>query len=150
MPAWHDGYRYLPFVFAASAVSAAAGLGLVGAPGRESEPVLRLGVLGGVAELALEKVMEQRMGLPAEDYEEGRAKRYSRIAQAATAAGVLAAGLLGRRSRAAAAAAGAALLAGSALTRLAIFQAGLNSAKDPKYTVVPQRERLAARSAAAG
>jgi hypothetical protein len=44
---------------------------------------------------------------------------------------------------------GAALLAGSALTRFAIFHAGLNSAKDPKYTVIPQRERVYARRAAA-
>jgi formate-dependent nitrite reductase membrane component NrfD len=124
VPAWHDGYRYLPFVFAASAVSSAAGLGLVGAPLPENEPVLRLGVLGGVAELGLQQVMEQRMGLPGEAYEKGRAKRYSRIAQAVTAGGVLAAGLLGRRNRAAAAAAGAALLTGAALARFAIFEAG--------------------------
>lgn len=88
------------------------------------------------------------MGLPGEAYEEGRAKRYGRLAQAVTAAGVLTAGLAGRRSRIAAAAAGTALLAGSALTRFAIFQAGLNSADDPKYTVVPQRERLDRRTAA--
>ncbi|HEY9243720.1 MAG TPA: NrfD/PsrC family molybdoenzyme membrane anchor subunit [Streptosporangiaceae bacterium] len=148
VPAWHEGHRYLPFVFAASAASAAAGLGLAGAPLRENEPVLRLGMLAGVAELALEQVMEKRMGLPGEAYEEGRAKRYGRLAQAVTVAGVLTAGLAGRRSRMAAAAAGTALLAGSALTRFAIFQAGLNSADDPKYTVVPQRERLAGRTAA--
>ena len=37
------------------------------------------------------------------------------------------------------------LAAGSALTRFGVFEAGLQSARDPKYTVVPQRERLAAR-----
>jgi hypothetical protein len=42
----------------------------------------------------------------------------------------------------AAAACGAALLAGSALTRFGIFEAGRASTLDPKYTVVPQRERL--------
>ena len=145
VPAWHGGHRYLPFVFAASAVSAAAGLGLCGAPLAENEPVLRLGVLAGAAELVTEKVMERRMGLPGEAYEEGRAKHYGRAAQALTAAGVLTAAAAGRRSRVAAAAAGAALLAGSALTRFAIFEAGLNSAKDPKYTVIPQRQRLEAR-----
>jgi hypothetical protein len=36
-----------------------------------------------------------------------------------------------------------ALLAGSACTRFGIFEAGQASARDPKYTVVPQRERLA-------
>jgi hypothetical protein len=93
--------------------------------------------------------MEQRMGLPGEVYQEGRARRYSQIAQATSTAGVVTAALLGRRSRAAAAAAGAALVAGSAMARFAIFQAGLNSAEDPKYTVVPQRQRLEARARAA-
>jgi hypothetical protein len=37
---------------------------------------------------------------------------------------------------------GTALLAGSAFTRFGIFEAGQQSARDPKYTVVPQRERL--------
>jgi hypothetical protein len=37
-------------------------------------------------------------------------------------------------------------VAGSLLTRFAVFNAGLASADDPKYTVVPQRERV--RSAA--
>jgi hypothetical protein len=37
---------------------------------------------------------------------------------------------------------GAALMAGSAYTRFGIFEAGQQSARDPKYTVVPQRQRL--------
>ena len=44
-----------------------------------------------------------------------------------------------------AAVAGAALMAASALTRFGIFEAGQASARDPKYTVGPQRERLQAR-----
>ena len=39
---------------------------------------------------------------------------------------------------------GAALLSSSVCTRFGIFHAGQQSARDPKYTVVPQRERLAA------
>jgi hypothetical protein len=31
------------------------------------------------------------------------------------------------------------------MTRMGIFEAGMQSARDPKYTVVPQRERLEAR-----
>jgi hypothetical protein len=50
--------------------------------------------------------------------------------------------LLGRRSRTASVISGAALMAGSALTRFGIFEAGQQSARDPRYTVVPQRERL--------
>jgi formate-dependent nitrite reductase membrane component NrfD len=147
VPAWHAGYRYLPFLFAASAASAAAGFGLAGSPLRENEPALRLGVLAGAAELAIEEMMKKRMGLPREAYEEGKADYLGKLARAFTAAGVLAAVSAGRRSRAAAVAAGAALLAGSALTRFEIFHAGLNSAEDPRYTVVPQRQRLDARQA---
>jgi hypothetical protein len=40
---------------------------------------------------------------------------------------------------------GAALLAGSAATRFGIFHAGQQSALDPRYTVVPQRQRLESR-----
>jgi hypothetical protein len=43
--------------------------------------------------------------------------------------------------------AGGLLLAGSACTRFAIFDAGVASAEDPAYTVGPQRARLAARAA---
>jgi hypothetical protein len=35
------------------------------------------------------------------------------------------------------------LAAGSLLTRFGVFDAGMASARDPKYTVVPQRERMA-------
>ncbi|HEU0316229.1 MAG TPA: hypothetical protein VFR49_02800, partial [Solirubrobacteraceae bacterium] len=51
---------------------------------------------------------------------------------------------LARRSRLAGAAAGAMLLAASACTRFGIFQAGIASARDPAYTVGPQRERASA------
>jgi len=44
--------------------------------------------------------------------------------------------------------AGLALVSASALTRFGIFDAGIHSAKDPKYTIEPQKRRLAARRAA--
>jgi len=34
------------------------------------------------------------------------------------------------------------LLAASAATRFGIYQGGVESMKDPRYTVVPQRQRL--------
>ena len=43
---------------------------------------------------------------------------------------------------------GAALVTSSALARFGLFQAGKDSVKDPKYTVEPQRNRLAKRRAA--
>ncbi len=142
VPAWHDGYRQMPFVFAASAASSAAGVVLAASPVAEAGPARLLGAVSGAAELATGEWMRKEMGLAAEAFDEGKASRYHRLSRPLLAAGVLGA-VAGRRSRLAAAAGGAALFAGSALTRLAIFHAGLVSAADPRYTVVPQRERLA-------
>lgn len=144
VPAWHDGYKQMPFVFAASAATSAAGLGLIGAPAHERGPVRVLGVAGGLAELATERLMEERMGLAKEAFKEGKAERFHKAAQLLLGVGVAGA-LAARRSRALSVLAGSSLLVGSALTRFAIFEAGLVSAKDPKYTVVPQRQRLEAR-----
>jgi hypothetical protein len=145
VPAWHEGRRELPFLFAGSAASAAAGWGLVVAPRDENEPAVRMAVLGALVELGAERLMERRLGMVAETLHDGTAGKRLRIAKALTAAGALGAGLLGRRSRAAAIAAGAALLAGSAFARFGLFEAGVASVRDPKYTVEPQRERLPTR-----
>ncbi len=48
----------------------------------------------------------------------------------------------GRRSRGTAPWGGVGTLAGAACERRAIFQAGRESARDPKYAVVPPRRRL--------
>ena len=56
--------------------------------------------------------------------------------------------LLAGRSRILAVAAGAALATASALTRMGIVEAGIESAKDPRYTVRVQRDRLERRRAA--
>ena len=85
----------------------------------------------------------------AEPYHSGRAGAYIKASEALSALG-LAGALLGRHSRLASAVSGAALVATSAATRWGIFHAGLTSADDPKYTVVPQRERLTKRAQAEG
>ena len=56
--------------------------------------------------------------------------------------------LVAGRSRAGAVVGGLALAAASALTRFAVVEAGSESAKDPRWTVEPQRRRLEARRAA--
>jgi hypothetical protein len=56
-------------------------------------------------------------------------------------AGGLAGAVLGGRSRLVSAVSGASLLAASAMTRFGIFEAGMASARDPKYTIIPQRRR---------
>jgi formate-dependent nitrite reductase membrane component NrfD len=144
VPAWHDGHRELPFVFVGSATCAAAGLGLLGAPVRETGPLRRAAVLGAAVETVADELMTRRLGVVRETYESGSAGQLMKVSQVLTVGGAAAAALLGRRSRVAAGVAGLALLAGSACTRFGIFRAGIASADDPRYTVEPQRARLAA------
>ncbi|HET9078011.1 MAG TPA: NrfD/PsrC family molybdoenzyme membrane anchor subunit [Acidimicrobiales bacterium] len=140
VPAWHGGHKEMPFLFAGSACSAGAGLGLMAAPVAAAGPARRLGPAAALVELGVGRFMRSRMGLPAETYEQGTAGKLMKAAEAATVAGAVGA-LAGRRSRAVSAVSGALLVAGSALTRFGIFHAGVQSAEDPRYTVVPQRER---------
>jgi formate-dependent nitrite reductase membrane component NrfD len=140
-PAWHEGHREMPFVFVGSAASAAAGLGLLGAPLAENAPARRLAVIGTVAEITAVTLLQRRAGIVAETYRHGRAGMLMHAAEGLALAGVAGAILAGHRSRPAAALSGAALLAASACARFGIFEAGLASARDPKYTVEPQRER---------
>jgi DMSO reductase anchor subunit len=145
VPAWHDAYRELPFVFVGSAAAAAGGLGLVTAPVAQTGPARTLALAGTVAELVSVQLMERRLGMVAEPYRQGRSGRLMRGARLLGCAGVAGA-YLGRRSRALSALSGMALLAASAATRFGVFAAGVASAADPKYTVVPQRERLRRRA----
>jgi Polysulphide reductase, NrfD len=146
VPSWHEAYPELPFVFAGSALASAAGVGLLGAPTGEAEPARRLAVAGAAIELAASRRLGARVGLEGQPYRLGSPGRLLRAGEALTAAGVAGA-LLGGRSRVVSALSGAALLAASALTRFGIFAAGVASTKDPRYTVTPQRSRLAIRSA---
>jgi hypothetical protein len=94
-------------------------------------------------ELGLMQLMKHHMGEAGEAFgETARGRRFERAAAVVTGSGVALGALCGRRSRAAAVVAGAGLVAGSALTRFAVFAAGLTSAENPRYTVVAQRRRL--------
>jgi hypothetical protein len=143
-PAWNSARHELPFVFVGSAACAAGGLGLVFASTADAAPARQFALGGAAVELLAEARMEQSMGLAAETLHTGRPGTLLRASRALTIAGAAGA-VLGRRSRLLSALSGKALLAGSACTRFAIFEAGQASARDPKYTVVPQRERLDAR-----
>jgi hypothetical protein len=142
VPTWHAGYRELPFVFVGSAASAAGGLGMIGAPVAEAGPARRSAILGAALEVVVTKRMERRMGMVAEPLRTGTAGRLMRAAEILTVTGAVVGGVLGRRSRTAAVLGGLASLAGSACTRFGIFHAGVASARDPRYTVVPQRESM--------
>jgi formate-dependent nitrite reductase membrane component NrfD len=155
VPAWHAGYREMPYVFAGSAASAAGGLGLLATRPADAEPARNLAILGATVELIAKRQLIRRLagsegpsyeepgseGLSlAEPYEVGRTGTILRLAEYLTA-GALAGAVLGRRSRVVSALAGASLVAASAMTRFGIFEAGMASARDPKYTIVPQRRR---------
>jgi formate-dependent nitrite reductase membrane component NrfD len=150
VPAWHEGYREMPYLFAGSASGAAGGLGLLAVRPADASPARKLAVVGAVTELVAKQLLIRRLaatpGLEsshglAEPYEEGRAGAVLRAAEILTVAG-LGGAVLGRRRRAVSALAGVSLLAASALTRYGVFEAGLASARDPKYTIVPQRRRI--------
>lgn len=140
-PAWHEAYRELPFVFVGSAAAASGGWGMLAAPVDQAGPARRMALGGAVVELLAQRRMEASMGLVAEPLHQGKAGRLMRASRVLTLAGA-AGSLLAGRSRLAAVLSGAALMAGSACTRFGIFEAGQQSARDPRYTVVPQRERL--------
>jgi DMSO reductase anchor subunit len=142
VPAWHESYRQLPFVFVGSAAAAASGMALITSPLTENAPARSAAVFGATLELAAAKLMEHRLGIVGETYRQGKAGRLMRAAEALSVAGAAGAATLGGRSRTAAALGGAALLTASACTRFGVFYAGIRSANDPKYTVVPQRRRL--------
>ena len=143
VPAWHESYRVLPFVFSGSALAAGAGASLLTAPLEETGPARRMAATGAALDLAATQVVETRLGLQSEAFHHPRPRRLLRAARALTAAGAVGA-LVSRRSRLLSGLSGLALVAGSACTRFGIYQGGVESAKDPKYTVVPQRERLEA------
>ena len=140
-PTWHEGYRELPFVFVGSAALASGGMGMLTAPVDQAGPARRMAVGGVLLELAATQRMESSLGVTAEPLHQGRPGALMRASKALAAAG-LAGAVFGRRSRTASAASGAALLASSVCTRFGIFYGGQASARDPKYTVVPQRARV--------
>ena len=140
-PSWHAARRRLPFVFAGSALASGGAAGLIGADPVQAAPARAMAVAGAALEIAAAHGVETRMGLLSEPYRQGRAGRLLRAARLLTVTGAVAA-IAARRSRAASALAGLALLGGSLATRFGVFEAGKQSAEDPKYTVVPQRERL--------
>lgn len=147
-PTWHAGHEELPFVFVSSASLASGGLAMITTPVREAGPARKLAVLGVVSDVVAMKVMERRMDpVAAEPLHQGKAGAMLKWSERLALAGGLGT-LLGGRNRVAAAASGVALLAASALTRFGVFEAGLASAKDPRYTIEPQKNRLAARRAA--
>jgi formate-dependent nitrite reductase membrane component NrfD len=142
VPAWHEAYPELPFVYAGSAASAAGGLGMALSKLDEAGPARRLAAGGMLTELAASQMMERRLGLVGEPYRTGSARLMLRLSGALTGSGALVGLTVGRRSRGAAVVGGIALVVGSALSRFGIMDAGRQSVRDPRYVVIPQAERV--------
>jgi Polysulphide reductase, NrfD len=142
VPAWNEARLVLPFVFTGSAAASSGGLAMVLTRVDEAEPARWFAVCGAAAELVASRLVNTQLGMAGEAYTTGRAHQWRRRSELFTAAGLIGTLLGGRRSRTVAMASGLALAAGSVFQRFGVFEAGVESAKDPKYTVVPQRERL--------
>jgi hypothetical protein len=137
VPSWHEVHTELPILFAGSAMAAGGGITM-------ALTSRRVALVGAAVELAAAQRVESGHGIVDEPYHTGRPGLLLKAAKGCTVAGA-ALTLLARRSRIVAAVGGALLAAGSALTRFGVFEAGVASTRDPKYVVVPQRARLAAR-----
>lgn len=148
VPTWHASRDHLPYVFVSSAAMAAGGMAMVTTPVDQARParvLAGMGVLGeGAALWLMRRAMHPAEREPLETGGPGRKMRYAERLALAGGLGALAAG----RSRAIAAIGGCALLAASAFARFGMMEAGINSTKDPRHTIEPQKARLAQRRAA--
>lgn len=142
VPARHEGHRELPFVVAGSAAGAASGLALLTLPPHQAGAARRTAIGGALLDLLAARRTRARTG---------RAGRPTRAAAALTVAGAVGAAPAGvirggpTTRRVTAGVAGTVPLTGSACTRFGVFAAGMASAEDTRSTVIPQRERRAAR-----
>jgi formate-dependent nitrite reductase membrane component NrfD len=147
VPVWHEAHRELPFVFGGSGAAAAGGVAMALAPPAETGPAVRMAVAGAALELGAGQAMEHRLGMLGEPYRQGLSGRLTSAARALTL-GAVGFTIAGRRRPWLRRVAGASYAAGSLTLRFAVFEAGRASAADPKYTVVPQRQRLDERQGA--
>jgi hypothetical protein len=145
-PVWSEARDDLPWLFGASASASAGAAAVMFTPPRAAGPARRAAIGGVVAGLVLGQRMERRLGFVGEVYRQGEAGRYGRVSKALRATGATLLAWRGKRSRAVAVTGGALVLAGEAALRWSVFRAGFQSARDPRYTVLPQNERLGRRT----
>jgi hypothetical protein len=135
VPAWHEGRRLLPFLSAGGSAASAGALGvLVDPASRASQRLMLLGVAAEVGTAqALEHTLPDGVGAA---YGRGRAGTLARASLGMTIAGAA----IGTRRRGRRL--GALLVGvGAAIERYAVMAAGRESARDPAFTVAPQRQR---------
>jgi formate-dependent nitrite reductase membrane component NrfD len=143
VPVWHEGRHELPWLFGASACASAGAASCLFLDPADAGPARRLAVAGVAAEAVAVHAMELRLGETGEVYHQGTAGRLATAAKGLAGAGALLLARRGGRSRRAAALGGALVCAGELCLRWSVFKAGFQSARDPNYTIKPQRERVA-------
>jgi hypothetical protein len=139
VPVWHEARGELPFVFASGAAASAGAAAVILTPGASAGPARRMMLAGAAGELASTTVMERRLGDLGEPYHTGKAGMFARAAKTATAAGAALGVVAGRRPVLGRMAAGL-VLGGAVAERFAVFRAGFQSAEDPRYVVMSQRD----------
>jgi len=148
VPAWHDARGALPTVFVASATGAAAGASLVASAAARCDPTpaaLRLTIGAAIAETGAAIAMERSLHPDVRTaYESGPPRTLGLAAKALGVPRPPTGALAGRGRRWVAAVGGLMVAAGSACERYAVAEAGKASARDPRATVGPQRERAGA------
>jgi formate-dependent nitrite reductase membrane component NrfD len=142
IPVWHEARHELPWIFGASAAASAGAAACMFLDPGDAGPARRLAIGGVALEGSVMQAMELRLGQIGEVYRRGAAGRLSLAAKGLAGAGALLLARRGAQSRKAAVLGGAMVCAGELCLRWAVFKAGFQSARDPKYTVEPQRARL--------
>ncbi|HEX3465630.1 MAG TPA: NrfD/PsrC family molybdoenzyme membrane anchor subunit [Candidatus Elarobacter sp.] len=145
-PVWHEAYETLPFLFAASGVAAAGAVGSMFAPPEQNALARRAMIAGAVGTQIAERAMEHRLGpFMFEPYKQGKSGAFKRVSDfLCIAGGALA--VAGGRNTMTTCAAAACIAVSGVFERFAVSAAGKQSAKDPKYVVQPQHERLSGRA----
>jgi formate-dependent nitrite reductase membrane component NrfD len=141
IPVWHEARKELPWLFGVSAAASAGAATALFLPAEESGPARRLAIAGVAAELGVMEAMQHKLGFVGEVYKKEAAGKLARTSKVLTAAGAALLATRGRRSRGAAVAGSTLVLAGELALRWSVFRAGFQSARDPRYTVIPQKER---------
>lgn len=166
VPTWNAaGRNGLPYVFVSSASMAAGGAAMALAPLAETGPARLLALTGTAGEAYAMSAMRKRMHPaevdPLDDGEPGhklhRAEKLLIAGAVGTAAVEVGARVFAKKLgggwktravlRGLSVVSGAALAAASAYTRFGVLEAGIESTKDPRHVVEPQRARLEERRA---
>jgi hypothetical protein len=142
VPVWHEARATLPLVFGSGAALSAGAATVIATPTHQASAARRLALLGAALELGSKELMERRLGEQGNPYKHGSASNFGHLGRACLVSGSVLLSARGNASRVAAAVAGTLLLAGALSARWSVFKAGFSSARDPRFVVGPQRDRV--------